>query len=369
MRISTKFMIIFGLVGSYIMALGGIFYYNLFKWTFDEKLKADVIESMKTYAPTLREGLLKNPRSITFEEFKLMNESISRDERITSVVYVNSKGIIRWHRDARFIGMAWDEYVSQVPVMTDAIVQAKEAKSPKVRTVPKQPYYEIAIPLTVNNEIIGMVLLLVSRATSQALISSAMKSYVFGAIGVLVLLGVPIYMFMSHYIFTPLERLAEAIDAASFKTFELKFDIKNDEIGLIAETVNNLLKKFKKELDAYAKKDKYFREIEEKWWKTMLKTVVHHNEYVIVVDENNSVLYANFELKNMTGGNVHLLDVVDSQQQNLLRLVGLAFDNPGEIMEGETIFKGQNLAVKVVHIGDTPELNRTLILLYPKKVY
>lgn len=368
MKISTKFFIIFTVVGIYIMGLGAIFYYNLFKWTFDEKLKADVIDTIKTYAPALREGLLKNPRSITFEEFKLMNENISRDERITSVVYVNRAGIIRWHREPRFIGMSWDEYISQVPVMTDAIVQAKEAKSPKVRPVPKQPYYEIAIPLTVNNEIIGMLLLLISRSTSQALISSAMSKYAIGAIGVLFLLGVPIYMFMSHYIFGPLERLAEAVDAASFKTFELKFDIKNDEIGLVAESISNLFKKFKKEIEQYIKKDKYFREIEEKWWKTILKTIAHHNEYVIVVDENNTVLYANFEINNISS-NLHLLDVVDSQQQTLLRLVGQAFENPGEIMEGETIFKGQNLAVKVVHIGDTPELNRTLILLYPKKVY
>lgn len=369
MRIGTKFFLLYVIVGAYIMTLGGVFYHNLFKWMFDEKLKGDVIETMKTYAPTLREGLLKNPRSITFEEFKLMNESISRDERITSVVYLNRAGVIRWHRDPRFIGMSWDEYISQVPVLTDAIVQAKEAKSPKVRPVPKQPYYEIAIPLSVNNEIVGMLLLLVSRATSQALISSAMGNYVIGAVAVLVLLFVPIRVFMSHYIFSPLERLAEAVDAASFKTFELKFDIKNDEIGMLAESIANLLKKFKKEIDGYAKRDKYFREIEEKWWKTILKTIVPHDEYVIVVDENNNVLYANFELKNISSGSLHLLDVVDNQQQTLLRLVGQAFDNPGEIMEGETIFKGQNLAVKVVHIGDTPDLNRTLILLYPKKVY
>ncbi|MGC9069950.1 MAG: hypothetical protein ACP5IO_01395 [Elusimicrobiales bacterium] len=368
MRISTKFIVMFSVVGIYIMGLGAIFYYNLFKWTFDEKLKADIIDTIKVYAPALREGLLKNRKSITFEEFKLMNENISKDERITSVVYINSAGIIRWHREPRFIGISWDEYVSQMPVMTDAIVQAKESKSPKVRAVPKQPYYEIAIPLTVNNEIVGMLLLLVSRATSQQLISSAMTKYAIGAVVVLILLGVPVLVFMSHYIFTPLEMLAEAIDVASFKTFELKFDIKNNEIGLVAESVNNLLKKFKKEIEEYSKKDKYFREIEEKWWKTILKTLSHPNEYIIVVDENNNVVYANFEISNVSS-NPHLLDVVDSQQQTLLRLVGCAFDNPGEVIEGETVFKGQNLAVKVIHVGDTPELNRTLILFYPKKVY
>lgn len=369
MRITTKWTLWFLSIGVYVMALGGVFYYNLFKWTFDEKLKADIIDTVKIYAPTMRDGLLKNPKAITFEEFNLMAETLSKDERIASIIYLNKTGIIRWHREPRFIGMSWDEYISQVPPLTDAIAQAITAKMPKVRPVPKQPYYEIAIPLTVNNEIVGSVLLMVSKATSDTLVSSAMSKYVVGAIGVLVLLGIPFYVFFYRYVINPLEALGEAVEAASFKTFELRFNIKNDEIGFVAESINNLLKKFKNEIENYSKRDKYFREIEEKWWKAILKTIVPLNEYVIVVDENNNVLYANFELKGIEGTTVHLLDVVESQQQNLLRLVGQAFDMPGEVIEGETIFKGQNLAVKVIHIGDTPDLNRTLILFYPKKVY
>ncbi|MEF3280275.1 MAG: hypothetical protein K6357_04845 [Elusimicrobiota bacterium] len=369
MRLTVKWTLWFLSIGVYVMALGGVFYYNLFKWTFDEKLKADIIDTVKVYAPTMREGLLKNPKAITFEEFNLMSETLSKDERIASIIYLNRTGVIRWHREARFIGKTWDEYISQVPPLTDAISQAMLSKIPKVKPVPKQSYYEIAIPLLVNNEIVGIVLLLASKATSDALVSSAMGKYVVGAIGVLVLLGIPFYFFFYHYIINPLSSLAEAVEASSFKTFELRFNIKNDEIGMVAESVNNLLKKFKNEIENYSKKDKYFRDIEEKWWKTILKTIVPLNEYVIVVDENNNVLYANFELKNSESGSVHLLDVVDSQQQNLLRLVGQAFDSPGEVVEGETIFKGQNLSVKVVHIGDTPDLNRTLILFHPKKVY
>lgn len=369
MKLIGKWSLWFISIGVYVMALGGVFYYNLFKWTFDEKLKSDIIETVKTYAPTLRDGLLKNPKAITFEEFNLMSENLSKDERIASIVYVNRAGIIRWHREARFIGISWDEYIKQVPPFTDAILQAIGSKMPKVRPVPKQSYYEIAIPLTVNNDIVGSILLLVSKATSDTLVSSAMSKYIIGAIGVLVLLGIPFYFFFYHYIINPLNSLADAIEAASFKTFELRFNIKNDEIGMVANSVNSLLRKFKNEIDNYSKRDKYFKDIEEKWWKALLKTIVPLNEYVIVVDENNNVLYANFELKNVENGPVHLLDVVDSQQQNLLRLVGQAFDTPGEIVEGETIFKGQSLSLKVIHIGDTPDLNRTLILFSPKKVY
>jgi len=61
-----------------------------------------------------------------------------------------------------------------------------------------------------------------------------------------------------------------------------------------------------------------------------------------------------------------LLDVVDSQQQNLLRLVGQAFETPDQSVEGETVFKNQNLNVKVLHVGESSGINRTLILFHPK---
>lgn len=356
-------------IGAYVMVLGGVFYYNLFKWTFDEKLKMDVMDSVKTYAQTLREGLLKSPKAITLEEFNIMSDSLSKDERIAGIIYVDKFGVIRWHRDPRFIGMPWQDYIKQVN-LTDALEQAVSSKSPKVRPVPKQPYYEIGIPLTVNDNLVGALHLTVSRATSQVLVNSAMAKYVVGAVGVLVLLGIPMYFFFYHYVITPLNTLAESIEALSFRSSELKFDIKNDEISMVAQSINNLLKKFNNEIANYANKDKYFREVEEKWWKAILKTIVPLNEYVIVVDENNNVLYANFEINYKDNQeHIHLLDVVESQQQNLLRLIGKAYDMPNEIIEGETIFKGQNLGVKVIHIGDTPELNRTLILFYPKKVY
>ena len=43
MRLTWKWLIWFLGIGIYVMCLGGIFYYNLFKWTFDERLKQESI--------------------------------------------------------------------------------------------------------------------------------------------------------------------------------------------------------------------------------------------------------------------------------------------------------------------------------------
>jgi HAMP domain-containing protein len=350
-------------IGIYVMFLGGVFYYNLFTWTFDEKLKQDVIETVKIYAPTLRNGLLNTPNAISFDEYDIMM-SLSKDERITSILYLSRQGKVRWHKEARFIGMTWDDFKAQVPPPTDAINEAYLSKLPKVRQVSGEPFYEIAIPFSVRGEIIGIIDMMVSRAGAEVLIGSAMRKYVFGAIGVLFLLGLPLYFFFHHYVISPMESLRESVEGISLKNFDLRFAQRTDEIGDLAGAITRLMGKMKTEIEAISNRDRTYKEAEQRWWRSLLNIIIPGNNYVIVVDENNSILYANFELVGgVDAKNIHLLDVVDSQQQTLLRLVGQAFDQP---VEGETVFRNQNLNVKVLHVGQTAETNRTLILFYPK---
>ncbi|OGS55722.1 MAG: hypothetical protein A3J79_05970 [Elusimicrobia bacterium RIFOXYB2_FULL_62_6] len=361
-----KWLLWFVGIGIYVMFLGGVFYYNLFKWTFDEKLKSEVIDTVKVYAPTMRGGLLKNAKVISFEEYDIMT-NLAKDERISSILYLSRQGLVRWHKESRFIGKPFDEFQKDVPPPTDAISQAYLSKLPKVRQVPKEPFYEIAIPFSVRGEIIGIIDLLVSKAGADVLIGSAMRKYVFGAIGVLFLLGLPLYFFFHHYVISPMETLRDSIETISLKNFDLRFPPKKDELGDLAGAITRLLGKVKVEIEGIANRDKKYKDAEQKWWRSLLGTIVPGSQFVIVVDENNNILYANFELSGGADAkNIHLLDVVDSQQQNLLRLVGQAFEVPDQSVEGETVFRGQNLNVRVLHVGETSEMNRTLIMFYPK---
>jgi len=361
-----KWLLWFLGVGVYVMVLGGVFYYNLFKWTFDEKLKQDVIETVKRSAVTMRNGLLNNPKAITFEEYDVMM-SLAKDDRIISVLYLSRQGTVRRHKESRFMRVAWDEYKAQVPPPTDAINQAYLSKSPKVRQVAKEPLYEIAIPFTLRGEILGIINLMVSRAGAEILIGSAMRKYVFGALGVLFLLGLPLYFFLHHYVLSPMELLRERVEGVSLKSFELGFPDRSDEIGELASSITRLMGKMKAETEGILNRDRTYKEAEQRWWRSLLSMTVPSTNYVIVVDENNSILYANFEL---AGGedakSIHLLDVVDSQQQTLLRLVGQAFEMPDRPVEGEAVFKNKNHNVRILHVGQTAETNRTLILFYPK---
>ena len=369
MRLSAKWFMWFTAIGVYVMFLGGIFYYNLFKWTFDEKLKQESIDMVRLYAPTLIEGLGRNQQVLSMPEFDIMTR-FSKDDRVASCVFLNKYGEVRWYKDAGFITKTFDEFVKQVGVPTDAIEQAWLAKTPIVRAVPNMPLYDIAIPLALRGDVLGILNLQVSREGVVRVINKAMHKYSVGAVGVLLLLGIPLYFFLHHFVLNPILNLRDAIESLSFKNLELKFAARGDEIGELAAVVNIFLSKVKAEIANAMVKEKQRGLAETRWWESILRAVVSKNHKAIVVDEDNSVLYTNFPVTGTvtTEGKLHLLDVIDSQQQDVLRLVGVALDRPNQVVEADTMFKSEPCHVKAVHLEEEGELRRTLILFEAKTV-
>ncbi|MFH1726335.1 MAG: hypothetical protein ABII00_17125 [Elusimicrobiota bacterium] len=356
-------------IGVYVIFLGGIFYYNLFKWTFDEKLKQQSIDLVKVHAFQLIRGLTDQQNAITMDEFEILSNALAKDERVASVVYLNRFGEVRWYKDPQMVGKSFDEFHQAVSVPTNAVEQAFVSKSPKIRAVPDQPFYEVAIPLAVRGEVVGIVDMQVSRRGVNEVIARAMNKYALGAVGVLFLLGIPLYFFLHHFIISPLHHLRDSIEAVSFKNLDLKFPARKDEIGDLAGVFGVFLQKVKAERTNVMAREKQRGVAEQRWWQSILMTIVSRSHRAIVVDEDNTVLYTNFPLAQAADPNarLHLLDVIDSQQQDVLRLVGVALDRPNQVVETDTMFRQEPCHVRAVHLEEEGELRRTLILFEPKK--
>lgn len=379
MRLSIKWFLWFSAIGVYVMFLGGIFYYNLFKWTFDEKLKQETLDMVRLYAPTLVRGLSHNQSAISMDELDTITR-ISKDRRVAALVYLNKYGEVRWFKDPSKITESFDQFSKEVTLPTDAIARAWETKSPIIRPVSGLPLYDIAIPLAFEGRSLGILDIQVSRETAVNVIDSAMEKYAIGAIGVLLLLGVPLYFFMHHWILIPLFGLQEAIETISFKTFELKFAPRLDEIGDVAEALKLFLFKVKGELSTAKVRESKRGTAEARWWQSILLAVVPKSYRAIVVDEDNSVLYSNFQLPVSPPGiapipgigdarpaaKPHLLDIIDTQQQEVLRLIGIALDRPNQVVEADAVFRSEPCHVKAIHLEEEGELRRTLILFEPK---
>ncbi|MFA6030646.1 MAG: hypothetical protein WC969_12385 [Elusimicrobiota bacterium] len=369
MKLATKWFLWYLSIGIYVMCLGGIFYYNLFKWTFDEKLKQEAIDLVKAQAYQLIRGLSERQSSIKMEEYQIVSEGIAKDERVAALVYFNRYGEVRWFKDPNYIGKPFDEFTKAIPLPTDSVEQAYLSKTPKVRAVPGQPLYEIAIPLAVRGEVVGIVDMQVSRESVQEVIGQAMRKYVLGAIGVLFLLGIPLYFFLHHFVINPLLHLRDAVEAISFKNLDLKFPPRKDEVGDVAGVVAVFLQKVKADRANTMVREKQRGVAEQRWWQSILTTIVAKAHRAIVVDEDNTVLYTNFPVAATSDPNarLHLLDVIDSQQQDVLRLVGVALDRPNQVVETDTMFRQEACHVRAVHLEEEGELRRTLILFEPKK--
>jgi hypothetical protein len=356
----------FTMIGIYVMVLGGIFYYNLFKWTFDEKLKQEAIDMVRLYAPTMITGLARSQSALTMEEHDVVLR-FAKDDRVASLLYLNKYGEVRWFRDPSKITYTFDQFVKEVTLPTDAIEQASLAKSPVVRAVPGMPLYDIAIPLALRGEVMGILDLQISREGVVKVINKAMSKYAVGAVGVLFLLGIPLYFFLHHFVLNPLLSLRDAIEVISFKNLELKYPPRHDEIGELANVINIFLSKVKAEVANTMVKEKQRGVAEARWWQSILSAVVAKSHKAIVVDEDNSVLFTNFPVSAPAAdGKMHLLDVIDSQQQDVLRLVGVALDRPNQLVEADTLFRSEPCHVRAVHLEEEGELRRTLILFEPK---
>ncbi|MBI4678425.1 MAG: hypothetical protein HY748_12665 [Elusimicrobia bacterium] len=367
MRLTAKWGLWFLGIGIYVMFLGGIFYYHLFTWNFDERLKLEILDLVRVHAAKLITGLSRNQGAITMDELDTITQ-LAKDERVASLLYLNKYGEVRWFKDPSRITESFDQFSKEVTIPTDAIEQAWLSKSYMIRAIPNMPLYDIAIPLSTRGEVMGVINMQVSREGVVKHINTAMRKYVVGAIGVLLLMGIPLYFFMHHFVINPLLALRDSVEGISLKSLEIKFPARQDEIGDLAVTLANFLGKVSREMANTMVREKARGQAEARWWQTILSAIVTKAHRAIVVDEDNSVLYTNFQVTGTVAadGKMHLLDVIDTQQQDVLRLVGVALDRPNQVVEADTMFRAEACHVRAVHLEEEGELRRTLIIFEPK---
>src|SRR5205823_1973224 len=110
------------------------------------------------------------------------------------------------------------------------------------------PLYDIAIPLALRGDVVGILNMQITREGVVKVINRAMHKYMIGSVGVLLLMGIPLYFFLHHFVINPLLTLRDSIESISFKNLELKFAAGKDEIGELANVLTVFLNKVKNEL-------------------------------------------------------------------------------------------------------------------------
>ncbi len=110
------------------------------------------------YRSGLVVGLSKTQGNITEDEWKIVQDSLSKHPSIALVAYFNRYGEVRWHKDVTMVGKTFDEMIKHYQTETDAIEQAYMSKIAKVRALPDARSFEVAVPIMVEKEVVGILL-------------------------------------------------------------------------------------------------------------------------------------------------------------------------------------------------------------------
>ncbi len=111
-------------------------------------------------------GLTKTQKKITEEEWKIVQDELSRHPTVSLVAYFNRYGEVRWHKDVTMVGKTFDEAYKHHGTETDAIEQAYVSKAAKVRAIPDARSFEVAVPLTVEKEVVGILFFSVANGNA-----------------------------------------------------------------------------------------------------------------------------------------------------------------------------------------------------------
>ena len=368
MKLTSKWLLWFILVTVYAAIIGGLFYYNLFKYVFDTKLQNEMVEMVRYRAPQLVQALATKPKLVSFNEVDQMKEMMQNDSRLKSIIYLNYDGSIRWHENTKFIGMSYVDYNNAVGFDSSAAVLAIRNGAPRAVLTSDGADYEIAIPLLAKGGVVaGVVDLIVSRTGARDLIQSSMVRYAVGACIILLIIGGVLYLFLLWQVIRPLTLLKDEIEAVSFNNLTLPYPDRSDEIGDVAASVKSLLSKIETDIKGEEHEEIMSLDKEKTWWKSILAVAIPKGTRALVVDENYNVLYTNFELNVEDGRKVHLLDVFDGRQQEVIQILGQAAENPSKVLRGTAVSKNTNCLIKALQLPDDAGKNRMIVVIEPEK--
>ena len=327
-----------------------------------------MVEMVRYRAPQLVQGLAAKPKQVSFPEVSQMKDMMQNDARIKSIVYLNYDGSIRWHENTKFMGMSYTDYDNSVGFDSNAAIQAIRSGSPRAILASKGEIYDMAVPLLAKgNTVAGVINLTVSRTAARDLISSSMVRYAVGAFIMILLIGGVLYLFLLLKVIRPLNSLKDNLDVISLNNLTLEYPERKDEIGDVAKSVQGLLGKIREDVQTLEHGEIVALEKEKVWWKSIFAVAIPKGTRAIVVDENNNVLYTNFELKEPENRKVHLLDIFDGRQQEIIQVVGEALENPTKVLRGSVVNANVKCVVKAVQLPDDAGKNRIVVVLEPEK--
>lgn len=399
MKISLKWTILFLITGGYVFFFAGLWYSNLFRWFFDQKLSQELVALLYVNQNRFVNNILSSPRAVTIEEVDTMKNFL-KDSRIINALMIDKHGRIRWAADTSFFGKRIEELEQTQPPPTKAILRAYVTKTPKVIAFRREDkdYYEVAVPLMSHGDIKGVVSLEVSREESKATLAAGMMKFYMGGGVVVAIFLVTGVLFLQKVVTGRIAEMKDIVENLSLaQPAWPQSQFKPDELGDLAKGFATFLDRLRATFSRLEKDRMQLGDLEKARWEQILKVLIRTGG-VIVLDSDNYCL-ATHHMDEMikkssasaakraaaapgipgslmspavegqvasASTRIHLLDFMTSTE--LLQLINRALERPGHFLEENVVLDDLPYAARVMTLmGSQPQETRTVVWLDPRK--
>lgn len=116
-------------------------------------------ELVKPHETIFALGLTMSPKTMDTRERMAIASLVRKDKLLRYRGYLDGKGVIRWHPDARMIGKGLDDFLNEYEPQyrTDAVKKAFKTRQIAHRPVPGSDFYEVALPFVSEDKVLGML--------------------------------------------------------------------------------------------------------------------------------------------------------------------------------------------------------------------
>jgi len=290
---------------------------------------------------------------------------LEQDEEITSVIVVDQSDEVRYHADPQKMGTSLDDpIVKQVLHSGDAIMVSYQNSGGKA--------LGIVSPLKIQGtaHAIGAVRIdLTFRRIDNQLLKPRHRFW-FVVLGSLVSSIGFMLACVKRWVTGPLDQLRAAFAAVNAATPEPNLPESPDEVGQVYAAANELILRFKNEIQQQWSGQQTRAEQEKAWIQRLVVSFLPEAR-IIIADKDNRVISdtgngasARSEKAPPAGRQVHLLDLI--KDANFATLLTGAFQREGEVVRGPVMFQDHTYQASILSVPLQQSIAvKTLIALQP----
>ena len=285
-------------------------------------------------------------------------ETMTKTPNTTYALVLDSRNQVLAHSDIKEWGKVYSD-----PLSLKAATAVKILVQEFVRG--EEKYYDIATPLKVDAQKIGVARIAFSTTGIEKEMAAARDQAVITSVIVLVL-GILGASLLAVLVIRPLQRMQVAIDALAKGRLDEKLSIRSkDEIGQLAQTLEQGLTQIKNRYRVYEEKitanQMGFSLLLEKIGESL-------GEGIIFTDSDNNILYVNEKAQGILFGpekvvDKHLLEAVKNVE--LMELIRKSMENPNQLLREELRSKECKVHLTTVESREK-EIVGMVILLIPR---